>query len=473
MTNCLRVILPLSLALFLLISNQPCALRMTKDYTANTATIKSAQLTLNPGTAGATSIASTQDYATVTTTAGFTFYQNASPSSGSAQTYHPTSMALVVGTNLAGGISNLTAVDGVYVSFGETNGSPAWDFYFNFTGVSSSSIFNYDMYEYYQGNPGHTVEICLYNFSSSSWIVYEQFHGESGFTWHNHTTSDTNGLIQSGTVMGRLVHISGGSTTHVERIDYIALSTSGAPTNKNNTDFSVPTSSGSFTLPAGSSVLLYSPTFASARTIYAGSWVLDLWAAATSSGTLNVGFEAINSAETVVSTAASGTTGAIGTTQSEVITSFSGVQISVPAGGRLVANISNPVGSGRTFTIYWGLGQSTNYQTPSEYDYVVEIANSAAAPYYLSLSVHSSSGISRLTNLTVTIYSPSTNQIIINNGAFTQSTGPTFTILASSSAYIKVHASANAYASSNVVLLMKYRSSSTPFAYDVVNLTVN
>jgi len=36
-----------------------------------------------------------------------------------------------------------------------------------------------------------------------------------------------------------------------------------------------------------------------------------------------------------------------------------------------------------------------------------------------------------------------------------------------------VYASANSFGSSNIVLLMKFSPSSKPFAYDVVNLTVN
>ncbi len=426
------------------------------------------QVILNQGTKGVSSISSTHDYATVTTTAGFTFYENAS--FAGAQTYHPTSMNLLIGTNLQGGLSNLTLVDGICVEFNETLGLPAFGFYFNFTGVPSTNSFNFAMYEYYLGNLGHTIEIDLYNFTSSSWIVYSQYHDETAFTWHNITVTSTNGLFHSGTVMGRLVHVSGGSIFHYERIDYIALTTTGSET---NTAFSVPASSGSFTVAVGSSVYLYSPTFTTATTIYAGSWLLDLWASATSSGTLSVSFNSVDSTNTIVATAGSGNTETIGTSKSEVQTFFSGSQISVPSGGRLLAVLTNPSGSGKTFTIYWGSGQPTNYQTPADYDYVLAITNSAAAPFYLSLSAYSSSGISRLTNLTVTIYSPSTTQIIILNGAFTQTSGSTMTIPTTSTIYVQVHAAANSFGGSNVILLMKYTPSNRPFAYDIINLTIN
>jgi hypothetical protein len=453
----------------LISNNQVLASKIATDYTIDSVIVKSHSLTLNQGTKGSSAISATSDYATVTTTAGFTFYQNAS--STASQTYYPTSMNLLVGTNLTGGVSNFTVVDGICVSFNETNGNPGFDFYYNFTGVSPANNFNLNLYEFYSGNLGHTVNIELYNYTSGLWLLVGQFSGETSFTWHNNTITPTSGLIQNGIVMGRLNHVSGGSTFHYERIDYLALVVSSG--SQTNTDFSVPPSSGSFTLAAGSSVYLYSPTFTSANTVYAGSWVLDLWASASASGTLSVSFNAVDSSKTIVATAVTGTTGTIGTSKSEVKTTLLGSQISVPAGGCLIASITNPSGSGKTFTVYWGSGQPTNYQTPADYDYVIAITNSASAAYYLSLSAYSSSSIGRLTNLTVTIYAPSTNQIIIINGAFTQSSGSTMTLLASSSLYIQVHAAANSFGSSNVVLLLKYSPSTRPLAYDVISLTVN
>jgi hypothetical protein len=245
------------------------------------------------------------------------------------------------------------------------------------------------------------------------------------------------------------------------------------PSIADDTSLSAPSSSGSFTVAAGSSAFLWSPTFPSASTVYAGSWLLDLWTLATSSGTMNVLLLAVDSSNAVTALAASGSTGTIGIAKSEVQTTFSGSQIIVPSSGRLLAILTNPTGSGRTFTIYWGTGQVTNFRTPSDYDYVLRITNSASSSYLVSLSAYSSSSISRITSMVVYIYAPSTTEIVITNGAFTQSSGPTVTLSASSTLYVRLSASANAFGSSSVVLLLKITPSTRPFCYDVLSLAVS
>ena len=338
-------------------------------------------------------------------------------------------MNLLVGNNLAGTVSNLADYGANYVSWHETNGAPGFDFYYNITDVpSSTTTFNVNIYDNYTGNAGHIIDHEIYNFTSASWIITDSENGEQNgvWDWDNFTLSDTAGVIQNGVVMLRVDHVSSGNQNHLYSLDYIELT---ALSSQLTTNFSVPTSSGSFTIAAGSSVYLYSPVFPSASTLYSGSYLLDLWASATSSGTMSVSFVAVNSSNNTVATAASGDTETIGTTESEVKTSFSGSQITVPSDGRLIANISNPTASGNTFTIYWGSGQPTNYQTPADYDYVLAISNSASSSYAVSLLTYTSSSTNRLTNLTISIYSPNTKEIIVTDGAFTQSSGSTVTIL--------------------------------------------
>jgi hypothetical protein len=240
-----------------------------------------------------------------------------------------------------------------------------------------------------------------------------------------------------------------------------------------DTGFSAPGAGTSFTVTDGQSVFLWSPIYPSATTIYKGSWLLDLWASSSASDVMRVLFVTIDSSNIITALAASGATGTITTSKSEVKTTFSGSQISVPSGGRLLAIITNSAGGAATFTIYWGTGQVTNYQTPSNFDYVLKIVNSATTSYSVSLSTSSSSSINRLTNLTVFIYSPNTNEIIIINGAFTLSSGPAKTLPSSSTLFIAVTARANAFGTSNIVLLMKFAPSTKPFAYDVIKLNVN
>jgi hypothetical protein len=240
-----------------------------------------------------------------------------------------------------------------------------------------------------------------------------------------------------------------------------------------NTDFVVTGSSGSFTLLPGFSATLYSPPLPSSVVVFSGSWVLDAWVSADVPGTLDVAFSSVDSSGGIVAVAASGSTQTIGTSMSEVKTSFNGSQIAVPSGGYLVANITNNNSS--NFTIYWGLGQATNFQTPKDYDYVLKLTNNVSSDYSVNLLVYNYSGINRLTNMTVSLYSPSMHEqeIIIANGALIQDAGTAVTLTANSELYISVTASANMFGTSHVILLIKVPSMGSPFFYDTLNFTVN
>jgi hypothetical protein len=74
-----------------------------------------------------------------------------------------------------------------------------------------------------------------------------------------------------------------------------------------------------------------------------------------------------NSAGTVQSTIVSNAlTPTIETSVTQVAMTFSGNSLTVPAGGYLNVVLFAPTGSGHPtyFTIYWGVGQFTNFQVP-------------------------------------------------------------------------------------------------------------
>jgi hypothetical protein len=240
-----------------------------------------------------------------------------------------------------------------------------------------------------------------------------------------------------------------------------------------NTDFTIPSQSGSFVIPEGISINLYSPIFPSATTIYSGSWILDLWASANLPGALSVSFAVIDASNNIIVLAASGSSATIGTLKSQSTTDFFGSQIIVPTGGRLIAVLTNIAGSGKTFTLYWGSGQATNYKTPSDYDYALTISNTASVPYYISLAAYSSSGLGRLTSMDIIVYSPNTNQIVIANGELTQSSGSTVTIQSNSILYLGISAMANNFGTTNLIFQMRISPSTRPYVYDVINLAVN
>lgn len=132
-----------------------------------------------------------------------------------------------------------------------------------------------------------------------------------------------------------------------------------------NTALTPPTGTGSYTVTRGSSVYLWSPQFASSTVIPAQTWVLDMWVSAASSGTMSVTVVTTDSSGTTMNTVVSGTsTGSISTNEGQVVTTFTGNQVTIPANGYIKVTLSAPTGSGnpKSFTVYWGTGQLTDFQ---------------------------------------------------------------------------------------------------------------
>jgi hypothetical protein len=176
-----------------------------------------------------------------------------------------------------------------------------------------------------------------------------------------------------------------------------------------------------------------------------------------------------NSSGSITSTIASNQSLVIGSTESPYPMTFAGGQVPVPANGYLMVSLS--AGIYASYVVYWGTGQATNFSTPSIFNYVLSLNNSGTVPYNVNISVFSSSLITRLTNLTLYLNS-TINGIAITNGVFTQSSS-TFTLPANSTLQVAVNAMANAFGSSNIMLLLKITQNVRPFAYNAINLTVN
>ena len=166
------------------------------------------------------------------------------------------------------------------------------------------------------------------------------------------------------------------SITHVNSqvksgaLTYIYFETVSGPsssTPSTNTALTPPGNSGSYQVSRGSSAYLWSPQFTSVTQISSGTWVLDLWADGRTSGSMWVSIYVTNSAGTVQSTIVSNAlTPTIETSVTQVAMTFSGNSLTVPAGGYLNVVLFAPTGSGHPtyFTIYWGVGQFTNFQAP-------------------------------------------------------------------------------------------------------------
>jgi hypothetical protein len=127
-----------------------------------------------------------------------------------------------------------------------------------------------------------------------------------------------------------------------------------------------PLTTGLTTITRGSTDYIYSTQFTSARSVPAGSWVIDAWALGATSGTMTITVTIVNSAGTVQTAIGSGTTPTIATTKGQVALRVTGVAASIPANGYLRVSFAAPTGGGNpaSFTLYWGKAQGTNFQVP-------------------------------------------------------------------------------------------------------------
>ena len=248
-----------------------------------------------------------------------------------------------------------------------------------------------------------------------------------------------------------------------------------------DTSVATPGSSGSFAIPAGSSAFLWSPAYTVGGTLYAGNWVIDLWASkATSSGTLTVTILTVTSTNSIsAEVLSSGTTGTITTSTTEVKTTMAGVGASIPSNGEILVVLTNPIGA-TTVTVSWGGAQLTNFQSPSTYNYLISLSNSASVAWNVNLATLTAqtSNLGRLT-ATLSFVSPASNQIIISSGTISQFSGSQVSLSASGTLQIQLVATANAVPTgSNVPSTITFSikivsSTSTAFAQYTVTLTIN
>ncbi len=192
--------------------------------------------------------------------------------------------------------------------------------------------------------------------------------------------------------------------------------------------------------------------------------------------TVTVSLYTTNSAGTVQSTLASSVNMNLANTGSATltITSSSG---SVPASGYVELQVSTPSSAG--ITVLWGSGTPTTFNTPDTYNYILAINNPTSSSYSINFGVASSSNLGRLTSGSISFLNPSSTQITISSGSITQSTGPTATLSASSTADIEIVVDSNILPTSTntpstVVLSLKLQaSSSSSYAQYTLSLTIN
>lgn len=307
---------------------------------------------------------------------------------------------------------------------------------------------------------------------------------------------------QTGTVRGLSVSLQGGTAgtatissvsadaANVGVVAGLVFYENAAPTSSctspsSDTALTQPAAS-SGTISRGQTYCLWSVQFSSASTIYALNWVTDLFVASSKSGYgLNLAMYATDSAGTIQGGAiftGTSTILAAKNTLTELKNSFAGAAVTVPANGYLEFTIAPPTGGGTptAWTIYWGTAQLTSFATPSNYNYVLTVSNGAAVAWTVNIGAASSSALGRLANFTVSLTTaPYSQQVVITNGAVSQSSGSAATLPASGTLNIAVGGTANAVPTatnspSTVTVSLKVLSStSTVFAQYTIVLNIS
>ena len=112
---------------------------------------------------------------------------------------------------------------GGYFEVWDAASAPAFVVYVGFTNVPEFNRLALNIN--YTVQSGHTIEIDLYNYQTSTWDAFGQYTGLNGYFTFALGVISSVPYISSGTVTLRLYHINFGNTSlpHKTKIDYVAL----------------------------------------------------------------------------------------------------------------------------------------------------------------------------------------------------------------------------------------------------------
>ena len=138
--------------------------------------------------------------------------------------YNATSIQLVSGTLDSGNLQSVhVAKDNDSYSISEASGPIPIDVRINFTGVEQFN--QIILREYYQGGAGHTLKICLWDYSDLDWeCEYNpDIAGEDDFAFSIRNVIDDTTHISGGLVQLRIYHVQNGIPSHNFFIDFAQL----------------------------------------------------------------------------------------------------------------------------------------------------------------------------------------------------------------------------------------------------------
>ena len=145
-----------------------------------------------------------------------------------------TGLVAVAGTSTAYGTYNFgtvtdiqtfndynTATNTGFYSINDATGAPGALTYIGFTGIADFNRFVLNIN--YTQNSGHTQQLDIYNWLTSSWDSFTTYSGSTGWFQFILGIIDPAPYISSGDVWTRVYHVSNGSPSHRTWIDYAAL----------------------------------------------------------------------------------------------------------------------------------------------------------------------------------------------------------------------------------------------------------
>jgi hypothetical protein len=153
---------------------------------------------------------------------------NSSPTCiiGGVSLYTPVTVKTHTGTVNSGNVDSLINLDGDYYNVSEVGGAPpGFNISMNITAPPIyCNLLSIDSNYWYDGNPGHIVEMQLYNYSSDTYFTIGTFPQAPGFgpgifpidpSWF---ISGGDGLIRT-----RITHTSPGSNMHLFALDQFGI----------------------------------------------------------------------------------------------------------------------------------------------------------------------------------------------------------------------------------------------------------
>lgn len=141
-----------------------------------------------------------------------------------------TSWNITIGAG-GGNINDTWSVGGGYIWINETGGAPAFQTNLNITiqNIPDVCIPQYiAIYNWYQGNPAHIIEVQALNQTSKNWVVLGRLPNRADYGWDNFSlVAQDSTLFLTCPAEVRIIHTSPGNVNHWLRIDFISIITIG------------------------------------------------------------------------------------------------------------------------------------------------------------------------------------------------------------------------------------------------------